>query len=265
MKTIPFVKAQASGNDFIVLKDRLDLMRKSTVKKLCDRKFGIGADGVLFVFPTDVADFRFAILNSDGSHPKMCGNGARCAAVWAAKYLKPGKKNLKIETDAGMISARVFKNSSRVEIPRPKRFRENFAITAAGKVFKANFAVAGVPHAVLFLDNIQNIDVGKFGRLIRFHREFAPAGANVDFAKILSRTSIKIRTYERGVEGETLSCGTGATAAAYIANRIGLTGNIVKVDTRSGETLTVEISEERTFLTGPAQIVFEGKVRGLIR
>ncbi|PIU18269.1 MAG: diaminopimelate epimerase [Elusimicrobia bacterium CG08_land_8_20_14_0_20_44_26] len=258
---IRFTKMQASGNDFIVLEDGPHLRRKEVLsKKLCDRKFGIGADGVLFLSrKSAIADFRLTIYNSDGSRPKMCGNGSRCAALFFQNKLKIGNRKLKIETDAGVIGAKVTGKKIRIKMQDASSFR-NIKLKVLGKNMTVHYVVLGVPHAVLFVSKTEDVDVFSLGRTIRYHREFRPAGANVDFVRVLNRGEISIRTYERGVEGETLSCGTGAVSSVFIANKLNYTGKSVTVIPASGEKLKIDIEKDGNYLEGFAEKVFTGVI-----
>ncbi|MFH1957712.1 MAG: diaminopimelate epimerase [bacterium] len=259
---INFTKMQASGNDFVVLENNSKFRNKPALaKKLCDRKFGIGADGLLFLRRGRAAGLSFQIYNSDGTHPKMCGNGARCAALWANEKLKIKNEKLKIETDAGILQAEVEKiNFVKIKMSEPEGLKLNFPLKTGGKTIKANFVIVGVPHTVIPVKNADKIDVENTGRTVRFHRRFQPEGTNADFVQVLNSGKIKIRTYERGVEGETLSCGTGSTAAAVVLNKLGFVKNRVSVLTKSGESLVIDIKSAGVYLTGAAEFVFKGEI-----
>ena len=254
-----FSKMQASGNDFVVLEDRLLPRGKSFLaRKLCDRKFGVGADGLLFFRGSKTADFRFSIYNSDGSHPKMCGNGARCVALWASRRLR--KNKLFFLTDAGDAFAQVKGNRVKVKMPPARNFLKNLLLKTAMGTVTVHYAVVGVPHAVVFVKDAKKTDVDKLGRCIRRHRRFAPAGTNADFVSVLSRKKLSIRTYERGVEGETLSCGTGSVASVFVAGQLGYTDSSVTVVPASGEKLKIDIEKDGNYLSGDAETVFTGVI-----
>lgn len=269
---IGFTKMQASGNDFVVLEDNSKFKNKPALaRKLCDRKFGIGADGLLFFGHTRASGFFFQIYNSDGTHPKMCGNGARCVALWANEKFPPAKakrragkiknEKFRIKTEAGILQAEVEKrNFVKIKMNKPKGLRLNFPLKVRDKKIKANFVIVGVPHVIIPVENADKVDVENTGRAVRFHRRFQPNGTNVNFVKVLNSGRIKIRTYERGVEGETLSCGTGATASAFILNKLGFVKNRVSVLTKSGEALVIDIKKDDVYLTGDAEIVFKGEI-----
>ena len=268
MKTINFTKMVASGNDFVVIDagsvpgiPRLSCFAKSA----CDRKFGIGADGLLLIGRSRKADIRMRIFNADGSEAEMCGNGARCAAFYAAAHRissKTGK--LSIETLAGIIFAEAKKDNIRIKLTDPRDIRLGIPLHLGNRSIKVNFVNTGVPHAVIFTEGLDKIMINGISRSIRHHKVFAPYGTNVDFIEPIDRSSFKIRTYERGVEDETLACGTGSVASAIIfALKIGkLSG--VKVHTKSKEVLKVYFDQQgmefgNVWLEGKARIVYGGK------
>jgi len=285
-----FYKLQASGNDFILIDSRALRQKHSTgfyksfAKKHCQRQVDIGADGLLVVEPSKKADFKMRIFNSDGSEAEMCGNGARCTAYWAQKYLRPsgGKlKALKFETKAGIIEPQAIKSKAgskanweeiKIKMTEPFDLVLDFPIDVFGKSIKVNFINTGVPHVVIFVEGLEAIDVKDIGRAVRFHEHFSPAGANVNFVEFKGENSIKIRTYERGVEGETLGCGTGSVASAVISwlkgrnlNRLKKAAAVVKVETRSRETLKVcfdadENKIDNVWLQGRVYLVYEGNL-----
>ncbi len=214
MNKITFVKTVASGNDFVIVenlqKDSYNL--PGLAREICNRKFGIGADGLLILKKSKKADIRMRIFNADGSEAQMCGNGARCTALYM------NKRNVKIETGAGMIESIVNGDNVRIKLTEPKNLKVDMPIKINDRTLHINFIDTGVPHTVIFVKDIDKIDVFGIGKRIRCHKRFKPRGTNVDFVEILNDNSIKIRTYERGVEDETLACGTGAVAAALVAN-----------------------------------------------
>lgn len=264
-RTIDFVKMAASGNDFVILKKRsLAAGRRSLpvlARMICDRKFGAGADGMLLLEDEVSGGVRMRIFNADGSEAEMCGNGARCAALFS------GRKTLDLHTKAGLISCRVNGGCVRIRLTAPKGFRGGVDVPLGGRALKAYFVNTGVPHAVVFVQGLDSIDVDALGRMIRYHKVFSPAGANADFAEITGPGTLKVRTYERGVEGETLACGTGSTAAALAAScHLAMPeGNAVfRVLTRSGEILRVYFHKKKdcsfsdVWLEGGAKIVYKG-------
>lgn len=267
MNKIEFTKMVASGNDFVVLEGykAQGTTYKSLAKSICDRKLGVGADGVLVLEKSKVADIRMRIFNADGSEAEMCGNGARCAALYIAKSKshKITKSEVKLATKAGIIEAEVLKENIRIKLTEPRDIKLGISIKVNNRALKVNFVNTGVPHIVIFVDGLDKIDVDGLGRQIRYHEVFAPAGTNVNFIEVLDGNSIKIRTYERGVEGETLACGTGSVASALILALSINAGNKVNVHTKSGEILKVYFNKDGhkfsdVWLQGRAGIVYKG-------
>lgn len=266
MKKIAFTKMVASGNDFVIV-DAIShkpyaVCLKRLARQICDRKFGIGADGLLVLEKSKRADIRMRIFNADGSEAEMCGNGARCAALYI------GNRRVGIETKAGMVKSQVNGNNVKIRLTGPAGFKLNIPIRVNRRALQVNFINTGVPHAVIFVEGLEKIDVENLGRQIRYHKKFAPRGTNVDFIEVLSRDSIKVRTYERGVEGETLACGTGAVAAALIS-AYGIWhmayGKGIKVKTKSGEILKVYFEKinncfKNVWLEGKVNIVYKGEL-----
>jgi diaminopimelate epimerase len=259
MKKTTFYKLQASGNDFILLDNRKlkigNSKLKGIAKKFCQRKLGIGADGLLVIEPAKKAKFKMRIFNPDGSEPQMCGNGARSVAGWTRL------KTLSFETKAGIIEAKTGKNQVKIKLSDPKGLKLNIPIKVLGRKIKVNFINTGVPHAVILVQGLEEIDVEAIGQAVRWHKRFSPRGVNVDFVEVLKGDLIKIRTYERGVEAETLACGTGAVASAIIAT----SKNRKKVLTKSGEILKVCFEKNRgkinnVWLEGKADLVYKGEI-----
>ncbi len=258
MKRIKFTKMVASGNDFVVLEHSRGLRNlKGLAKEVCDRKYGIGADGLLLLKKMSKAT-SMRIFNADGSEAEMCGNGARCAALYA------NLENGRLSTLAGVIDTAVDGNQVRIRLTDPKEVKLGFPLRLNGMVIKANFINTGVPHTVIFVEGLDNFDVETIGRMIRRHSRFAPRGTNVNFAETLSKNLLRIRTYERGVEAETLACGTGSTASALIFALMKNEDNLVKVRTQSGEILKVYFKKYKNslkdvWLEGGARIVYRGE------
>lgn len=267
MKGVRFQKAVATGNDFIIIdgRSRPAVSRPSEfAKKVCDRKRSVGADGLLVIERSNKADFKMRIFNPDGSEAEMCGNGSRCIALYAAAK-KITKHEMTIDTLAGILSASVKKDVVKVRLPDPKDIRWNLCLTINKCPYKLNFINIGVPHVIHFVEDLDNVDVKNLGSEIRYHKEFSPAGANADFVKVAGRDRIKIRTYERGVEDETLACGTGAVASAIIAAESEKSGSPITVETRGGEKLKVYFkladgSFSNVYLEGKAKLVYEGVI-----
>ncbi|HCE45005.1 MAG TPA: diaminopimelate epimerase [Lentisphaeria bacterium] len=264
---IEFTKMHGAGNDFIVVFDASGKFHPSTaeIKGMCSRNRGIGADGLMILShgKNYGADFRMDFFNSDGSLAGMCGNGLRCAGLFCHRKLRGGKK-ISISTGSGILEAVITgKNTVQVKIPVKEKFRE---ISLAGK--KMYFGSTGVPHLVVPVKDIRKTDVCGEGRKLRFHRRFAPAGTNVDFIGIPLRGPCRIRTYERGVEGETSACGTGITAAAVVIHEFFRKRPPLQFITVEDDILKVEFCESdnmlttppSALLTGPAAEVYSGTI-----
>jgi diaminopimelate epimerase len=273
MKGIRFTKMVGSGNDFVVIeKSPLSVSHSPQIlaREMCDRKFGLGADGLLLLERTRKADCRMRIINADGSEAEMCGNGARCVALWLAAKRKVRAAKFNIETKAGTINAEVSGDTAKIKLTEPRGLKLDIPIAVEGRKIKVNFVNTGVPHTVIFVNGLDGINVARLGKVIRFHRAFAPAGTNVDFVQAVNTNNICVRTYERGVEDETLACGTGAVASAiiFIAHSTGQKASdgarfTIRVRTRSHEILKVYFEKmENQFtniwLEGKARIVGEG-------
>jgi diaminopimelate epimerase len=262
MKKINFVKFQASGNDFILIDQRREKVfnYRQFAKKICHRKFGIGADGLLVIEKSRSTDFKMRIFNSDGSEAAMCGNGARCAAKWF------GKKHINFETKAGIIEGSlVGKDSLKIKMTKPFGLKLDINVNVFGRGIKVSIIDTGVPHAVIFVDSLDDMNIDEIGREVRFHEQFAPMGVNVNFAQVVDKGLISIRTYERGVEGETLACGTGTVASAIIFAVKSDLSVPVKVRTKSNELTRVYLERDgevinNAWLEGRAYRVFEGKL-----
>lgn len=267
---ICFTKMNGAGNDFVVLDNRdgryhgLDAAR---IARLCDRHRGVGADGLLAVEeprPGSDADFTFRYYNADGGEAEMCGNGARCFARFARRFLPAGRTTMKLDTLAGPVEAAFVGDLVRIRLSDPHDLRLHLALTAAGRALAAHFVNTGVPHVVVPVDDLETLDVRGLGAALRYHEAFQPKGTNANFQRVLAPGHIAIRTYERGVEDETLACGTGMVANALVHHLLAGAPPPVRVDVRGGDTLEVGFTRtgEGTFtdvtLTGPADITFTG-------
>lgn len=266
MKNEPqeFFKLCGTGNDFVVIDNRDGKIRNKAklAQRVCPRHIGIGADGLILLEKSDKAALKMRIYNSDGSEAEMCGNGMRCAA-WAAHHIMGMNKKIDFETIAGIIKGNVSGNIVKVQLSDPLDYRDYSPIEVADGIFYFYFINTGVPHCVIFEDNIDDIDVDRLGREIRHHEHFEPHGANVNFVEVVDSGSIKVRTYERGVESETLACGTGSTASAIISALIEKCDSPVNVTTRSGEKLTIHFDVsmydiKNVFLEGAVSFVYKG-------
>ena len=268
MEPITFSKMSGSGNDFILIDNRsggidgIDLKKFITV--VCRRKMSVGADGLILIEPSDKADFRWRFYNSDGSRAEMCGNGARCAARFAYVNGIAGQ-TMAFETDAGIVSGQVEAGRARVKMPDPTDLRLDYPIQLADGPLMVSSINTGVPHVVIMLDAVAAVDVFGTGRDIRNHEAFAPAGTNVNFICQQGPRKLAIRTYERGVEDETLACGTGSIAGALIASIKHDWKSPINLLTRGGETLTIHFTEnDRRFsdvyLEGDARIIYTARL-----
>jgi diaminopimelate epimerase len=273
INSINFTKMVASGNDFVVIDNVAGNYQMPSSKwvelarKICDRKYGAGADGLLLLENTVKADLRMRIFNPDGSEADMCGNGARCCAKYFSCQLSAISHQLiEIETRSGILKAYVNGNMVKLHMVGPRSTKLNFQLVVNNLELVANYINTGVPHTVIFTEDLEGIDVATLGSKIRYHKEFQPHGTNVDFLKVLDKNNIAVRTYERGVEVETLACGTGCVASAIIyASQANVKSNIVNVSTRSGEVLKVSFDKKNNkinniMLEGSAKITYEGSL-----
>ncbi|MEX1119243.1 MAG: diaminopimelate epimerase [Terrimicrobiaceae bacterium] len=265
---LDFWKMNGAGNDFVLLDNRQGslVLSGASIARLCDRNRGVGADGVLLVEPAVAgADFRMRYFNADGGEAEMCGNGARCFARFAQRLLNNGTDSLSFETPAGEIQARLEGENVRLQMSNPHSWQDPRALDLAGNIRQTHFVNTGVPHAVVFVEDLNHVDVQAEGAAARYHEVFAPKGTNVNFVSVESPGHLAIRTYERGVEGETLACGTGVVASALIHAKSHAVGSPVSVQVRGGDILTVtflikDSNYQDVTLTGPADFVFQGRI-----
>jgi diaminopimelate epimerase len=264
-----FTKMNGAGNDFILFDNRTGSLKLTPeqITRLCDRHAGIGADGIIILVPckSGAADWAWDFYNSDGSPAEMCGNGARCFARFVQR-LTGEKKNLTFETKAGVISASFAGERVTINLTAPKDLKISQPISLSIGKSVVHSVNTGVPHAVLFVDDTDKAMVTSLGSELRYHSGFAPRGTNVNFVQVRAPNAIRVRTYERGVEGETLACGTGVSASALIAAELNGWQSPVNVEVRSGERLEVSFEKKdgqfgAVRLTGPADFVFEGKIQ----
>ncbi|MBL7196637.1 MAG: diaminopimelate epimerase [Candidatus Omnitrophica bacterium] len=271
-----FTKLVASGNDFILLdlrRQNKHLNLRKITKQVCNRKLGIGADGLLVLEKSKRANVKMRIFNADGSEAEMCGNGARCVVYFLMNAMSKARSQIRIETKAGILRAQVNQDNVKINMTNPKNIKLDMTIRLKKHPLRFNFINTGVPHTVILCEGIEKMDVHSLGRLIRFHKRFKPAGTNVNFVEPIDLSKIKIRTYERGVEEETLACGTGSVAAAIIYMlKLRKSGLIkedrcsIEVDTVSGEILKVyfDIYKNKinnVWLEGKARIICKGQVK----
>jgi diaminopimelate epimerase len=271
-RRVAFYKLHGNGNDFILIDEFKGVVipEKDKAKfaaKYCDRRFGIGADGVLFLCKSKLADLKMRLFQQDESEAEMCGNGVRCLVKHAIdmKYIKLG--SCTVETLAGVLAVETRRELGRllvkVNMGRPKFDCKSIPAVGEGEFLereleglKVSAVNTGVPHAVVFVADLE-LPVAAIAPKIRYSKVF-PKGVNVNFVK-LEREGLRIRTYERGVEGETLSCGTGAVASAAVANKLGLTGNQVNVYTKGG-LLRIFLSDGNAYLEGACETVYRGEI-----
>lgn len=267
MRTVDFVKMVASGNDFVIIENSKAKISNSALpsfaKEICERNLGVGADGLLVIEPSEKADFKMRVLNPDGSEAEMCGNGARCVALFA-KQSKIVDGDMQIDTLSGIIEAQVTDDKVKIKVQNPRDIKLDFDLNIEGKDYKMSFVNTGVPHTVLFVEKLGSFDVKRLGRAIRYNGNFAPRGTNVNFVEVGNGNSIKVRTYERGVEDETLACGTGCVASAVISSMSKELKSPISCLTKSGETLKVYFDRagdnfKNVYLEGSAKIVFIGQ------
>jgi diaminopimelate epimerase len=252
--TFHFYKYQATGNDFVLIDNRSAgySFSKDEIEKICHRRFGVGADGLMLIEKHPVMDFNLIYYNSDGSQ-SLCGNGSR-AAVTFASHLGIINGNTEFNAFDGAHSAEI--------LPAGKVRLKMKDVSKTESKGDAIFMNTGSPHHIQFLKNVEHHAVFEEGKKIRYSQEYAPAGTNVNFVELLPDNTIYVRTYERGVENETLSCGTGVVASALAASTKGYQSP-VKVKALGGD-LSVDFKSSQSgtftdiFLTGPAKLVFEG-------
>ena len=256
---ISFAKMHGAGNDFIMVDDRertFPLDDPVFIQRISARSTGIGCDGVILLQPSDAADIRMRFINPDGNEVDMCGNGARCIAQWAFS-LEAAPARMTIETPAGPVHAEVSDEEVCLELTTPADMELDLDI---GLDWTNDFINTGVPHVVVWVDDVQGVDLIKRGRAIRNHEQFAPEGTNANFAQVNPDGTLTVRTYERGVEGETLACGTGAAAVAVVAAQRGWVALPVTVHCASGFDLVIDSKAGKTTLSGNAVKVFEGEI-----
>jgi diaminopimelate epimerase len=277
---LKFVKMHGAGNDFIVVDGTTEKIIEDDLpelsKRICDRHFGVGGDGLIIVLHSNVADFRMRIFNPDGSEAEMCGNGVRVFA----KYIYDRKMHkdvvMTVETLAGIKTLEINATGDkaktvRVDMGEPKLLRFEIPmrgkpdvkvigepLRVAGKRIEITCVSMGNPHCVVFVDDVDHYPVGKMGPLIENHPKF-PARTNVEFVEVINPSEMRVRTWERGV-GETLACGTGACASVVAGSLNGKTLRKVTVHLRGGDLNIEWADNNRLLMTGPAEEVFEGKL-----
>lgn len=268
MKRIEFWKMNGSGNDFILIDNRDGSVAEEEmgllVERTCRRRESVGADGLIFVTRSDRFDFAWRYFNADGGEVEMCGNGSRCVARFA--YLKGiAKSKMTFGTLAGPVSAEVMGRIVKVLMPDPSGLQMDIGLSREAGWLNVDFINTGVPHVVVQVENLSRHPVFEQGRSIRYHNMFSPEGTNADFIKVVGRNMLEIRTYERGVEDETLACGTGAIASALIASARGMVSSPAKVRTKGGEALKIHFRKQgdaftQVWLEGSTSIVYQAQL-----
>ncbi|HEU0164854.1 MAG TPA: diaminopimelate epimerase [Thermomicrobiales bacterium] len=279
-RAIPFAKMNGSGNDFVVIDNRNGVLAGSALprftRQVCRRGLGLGADGVVTIEPVAAGpgepDFRWRYLNADGSDGEMCGNGAMCGARFAVMNgIAP--RRCVFQTPSGLVRAEIDPGSSRVTLAMVDSgiVQDPVTLELAGRVLTLHPVRVGVPHVVAFVDDADGFagaaDFAELGRAVRFHDRFAPAGTNVNIVSRIDHRALRMRTYERGVEAETLACGTGSVATAIVAHRVLGMPLPLTIRTSSGRPLDVgfdwdEVRQVATEirLTGEARVVATGEL-----
>lgn len=269
MESIPFWKMSGAGNDFIIIDNRASAVDVKEfhplIPRICRRKMSVGADGFILIELSDTVDFKWRFFNSDGSRAEMCGNGARCAARFA--YLNDiAGSRMAFETDAGIIEAIVTGDTVKVQMTEPKDLKLDYSISLKNGPLNLCSVNTGVPHAVVAVEDPDNFDVVGVGREIRYHEAFQPAGTNANFIGTSDDGTLIIRTYERGVEDETLACGTGSVAAALVANAMIGKESPLALRMRSGAILTIHFAKQGDryadiYMEGDARIIYRGELQ----
>jgi len=266
MKKIRFYKMSGAGNDFIIIDNRQQIVTDEDlaefVSRVCRRKMSAGADGLILIETSDTCDFRWRFFNSDGSRAEMCGNGARCAARFAYVNGIAGAA-LSFETDVGVVSAQIDDERVKVKMPDPSGLKLSYPLELSDRSLEISSVNTGVPHVVVMMAQIDDVDVVALGREVRFHQAFAPAGTNANFVHRRKTNQIEIRTYERGVEDETLACGTGAIASAIVSACQFKINSPIDVKTRSGGYLRIHFRVkngqfDHIHMEGDARIIYTG-------
>jgi diaminopimelate epimerase len=266
--TLDFTKMNGAGNDFVLIDNRSGAVKLATdqIARLCDRHRGVGADGVILLVPcqSGKADYAWDFFNSDGSSGEMCGNGARCFARFVQRAAG-APEQFSFETIAGVVQASIRGDRVTIGLTAPQDLKLNQSVPLRSGPQTIHSLNTGVPHAILYVPNADQAMVSEIGPEVRRHPAFGPRGTNVNFVQVLGPNRIRVRTFERGVEGETLACGTGVTASALISSVVHQFTSPVSVLVQGGDTLEVSFQragEQFTHvaLNGPADFVFTGRV-----
>jgi diaminopimelate epimerase len=277
MKEISFIKMSGAGNDFIII-DKIQnpeiVLKNDVINRLCHRRNGIGADGIITIFDPDSYDFGMEYYNADGSTGTLCGNGARCAIKYAQSSNRTNGDTVRFLSNGSEYSGELLKNGQiKFNLKSPQQIDLNRTVLFDGKKIQASFIHTGSPHIVIEISelpdnemrmNLDKVDVITIGRKVRNESEFAPGGTNVNFINVIA-DQIHIRTYERGVEDETLACGTGSVAAAIIGCKKFDLKPPVSLITKGGDELVVNFDKKESefknvSLTGPVEEIYKGKI-----
>ena len=269
MDSLPFVKMSGAGNDFVVIDNRSlnHSLSREQIARLCDRHFGIGGDGLLAVEPSESpdADFRMRYYNADGGEAEMCGNGARCFARFVHPLRRADAERVRFLTPAGLITGEYVGDEVRINLTAPTETKTGQRADFGWGEIEYHFMNTGVPHVVVYVPDAEKAEIVAHGRAIRRSAIF-PRGTNVNFVQVTDSGKLIVRTYERGVEDETLACGTGVAAAALLTHRVQKLALPLCVKVRGGDVLTVDAHVDgddfsNVTLTGPATEVFSGEIR----
>lgn len=270
LQAVPFFKMAGGGNDFVVVDNRSGAVTNADAlaRKVCTRRLSVGGDGLILIEPSARATFRMRYYNSDGSAADFCANGTRCAARFAfLNVIAP--RRMTIETGAGVVGAEISEGNVTLSLSSPAQFQARRALRlASGREVHGSYIRVGVPHYVVFVDSeLWTHDIEPLGRELRMHPDLAPEGANVNFVVVRGENEIALRTYERGVEGETLSCGSGIVASVSVSALFHRVQSPVRVLTRSGITLEVRFERDdaagtlrEVKLIGDARVIFKGEI-----
>jgi diaminopimelate epimerase len=265
MSEIKIIKMNGSGNDFVMIDHRegqFEARLKDLASQICHRRFGVGADGLILIESSDIVDFKMRIINADGSEAEMCGNGARCAVLFA-RDLGIVSESMMFETLAGVLGAEILdQDVVCIQMSNPLDRKDHVEIEDKGRLWDISYLNTGVPHAIIFVENVDKADLLGMGRLLRYHDYFQPEGTNVNILQVIDDSAIKIRTYERGVEDETFACGTGAVAAAIMAHVVKGLSKPMTVMVKGGQLkIDFEVHGDvikNVTMEGSADKVFEG-------
>ena len=262
---IPFWKMHGASNDFILVDDRdrsFPIHDHAWLAKISSRRTGVGCEGIILIQPSTTSDFRMRFFNPDGNEVEMCGNGARCVAR-LAHDIGIASNRMAFDTASGLIHAETEGDNILIQMTEPHSWKFDQPITFGGQVYTRHFVDSGVPHVVIPVDDLEAIDVQAFGATVRYHEDYAAHGANANFVQVTGPSSLRVRTYERGVENETLACGTGIVACALIGGRMGWVDPPIWVTPASGDVIEInyDLTDEgatNVTMRGPTELVFEG-------